>query len=301
VRADARGFLLKDVTFERLADAIRVVAAGESLIRPGLTERALRALERIPRDFDSLDRPDPLTPRETEVLRLIADGFSNREIADTLGTSEGTDPLQARRARPHARRPRSSATSAERRRPRVSAVAPRPHGRHRAIHAARQAAVAAPGRVRRPRRRSRGSMSSVETVLFPPPVLAFGGFELHRDGRVVDHSGQAVALSPSQHAVLAALVRGGGRVIDRADLVACGWPGGRASYASLARCVCTLRQRLWAAGSDEGVVETVYRRGYRLAVPVARRSVEARRGGPVGRALLPESLRTGGAHAGRRE
>jgi DNA-binding NarL/FixJ family response regulator len=90
VRAGARGFLLKDVTFERLADAIRVVAAGESLIRPALTERALRGLERIPRAFDSLDRPDPLTPRETEVLRLIAGGFSNREIAETLGTSEGT-------------------------------------------------------------------------------------------------------------------------------------------------------------------------------------------------------------------
>lgn len=90
VRAGARGFLLKDVTFERLTDAIRVVAAGESLIRPALTERALRGLERIPRAFDSLDPPDPLTPREIEVLRLIAGGYSNREIADTLGTSEGT-------------------------------------------------------------------------------------------------------------------------------------------------------------------------------------------------------------------
>jgi uroporphyrinogen-III synthase len=121
---------------------------------------------------------------------------------------------------------------------------------------------------------------SSEIPLCSLPVLAFGGFELPRDGRVVDPSGQEVALSPSQHAVLAVLVRAGGRVIERAELVASGWSGGRASYASLARCVCTLRQRLRAAGSDGEVVETVYRRGYRLAVPVARRSAEALRGAP---------------------
>jgi DNA-binding winged helix-turn-helix (wHTH) protein len=103
---------------------------------------------------------------------------------------------------------------------------------------------------------------------------------------VVDGSGQAVELSHSQHAVLATLVRAGGRVIERAELVACGWPGGRASYDSLARCVCTLRQRLRAAGGDGEVIETAYRRGYRLAVPVARRSAEAWPSAPVGR---PES------------
>jgi DNA-binding NarL/FixJ family response regulator len=90
LRAGARGFLLKDVSFERLADAIRAVAAGESLVRPALTERALRGLERRPPRFDSLERPDPLTGRETEVLRLIAGGYSNREVAEALGTSEGT-------------------------------------------------------------------------------------------------------------------------------------------------------------------------------------------------------------------
>ena len=127
-------------------------------------------------------------------------------------------------------------------------------------------------------------MSIVENPLFPPPALVFGEFELHGDGRVVDGSGQVVGLSRSQHAVLAALVRAGGRVIERAELVACGWPGGRASYASLARCVCTLRQRLRAAGSDGEVIETAHRRGYRLAVPVARRSVEAWPAAPVGRA-----------------
>jgi DNA-binding NarL/FixJ family response regulator len=90
VKAGARGFLLKDVSLERLTEAIRIVAAGGTLIQPAVTERLLRAAERIARDFDSLDPPDPLTSRETEILRLMAGGFSNREIAETFGTSEGT-------------------------------------------------------------------------------------------------------------------------------------------------------------------------------------------------------------------
>jgi len=90
VRAGARGFLLKDVTLEQLTAAIRTVAAGGTLIRPAVTERALRGLERQPLAFEGLDPPDPLTPRETEVLRLMAGGYSNREIADALGTAEGT-------------------------------------------------------------------------------------------------------------------------------------------------------------------------------------------------------------------
>lgn len=90
MRAGARGFLLKDVSFERLTDAIRRVAAGETLIRPAVTERVLKGLERIGPEFDSLDPPDPLTPREVEILRLVAGGYSNREIADICGTTEGT-------------------------------------------------------------------------------------------------------------------------------------------------------------------------------------------------------------------
>lgn len=90
VRAGARGFLLKDVSFERLTEAIRAVAGGESLIRPAVTERVLRGLERIQQDFESLEKPDPLTRRETEILRLIAGGYNNREIAEALGTTEGT-------------------------------------------------------------------------------------------------------------------------------------------------------------------------------------------------------------------
>jgi DNA-binding NarL/FixJ family response regulator len=90
VRAGAKGYLLKDVSLERLTDAIRAVAGGDSLIRPAVTERVLRGLEHVRRDFEALDPPDPLTRREIEILRLMAGGYSNREIADALGTAEGT-------------------------------------------------------------------------------------------------------------------------------------------------------------------------------------------------------------------
>lgn len=90
VRAGARGYLLKDVSLERLAEGIREVARGGSIIRPAITERVLRGLEHVRRDFDALSPPDPLTRREVEILRLMAGGYSNREIADALGTAEGT-------------------------------------------------------------------------------------------------------------------------------------------------------------------------------------------------------------------
>lgn len=90
IRAGARGFLLKDVSLERLTEAIRAVAAGETLIRPAVTERVIKGLEQISPDFESLDPPDPLTRRELEILRLMAGGYSNREIAEAFGTSEGT-------------------------------------------------------------------------------------------------------------------------------------------------------------------------------------------------------------------
>jgi DNA-binding NarL/FixJ family response regulator len=90
IRAGARGFLLKDVSLEQLTGAIRTVAAGGTLIQPTVTERVLRGLEGMRPRFESLDPPDALTPRETEVLRLMAGGYSNREIARALGTAEGT-------------------------------------------------------------------------------------------------------------------------------------------------------------------------------------------------------------------
>lgn len=90
VRRGARGFLLKDVSLERLAEAIRTVAAGGTLIQPTLTERILKAALASPTDFPALDPPDPLTEREVEVLRFMAGGYSNREIAEALGVAEGT-------------------------------------------------------------------------------------------------------------------------------------------------------------------------------------------------------------------
>lgn len=90
VKAGAKGYLLKDVSLEQLTQAIRDVAGGGSIIRPVVTERVLRGLEHVRREFDALTPPDPLTRREVEILRLMAGGYSNREIADALGTAEGT-------------------------------------------------------------------------------------------------------------------------------------------------------------------------------------------------------------------
>jgi DNA-binding NarL/FixJ family response regulator len=90
VKAGARGYLLKDVSLEQLTGALRTVAAGGTLIRPAVTERVLRGLEHVRRDFESLSPPDPLTKRELEILRLMAGGYSNKEIAEALGTAEGT-------------------------------------------------------------------------------------------------------------------------------------------------------------------------------------------------------------------
>jgi DNA-binding NarL/FixJ family response regulator len=93
LRAGASGFLLKDATAEELASAIRVVAAGESLLAPGVTRRVIDAFVRraptSPRaTVDS--RLSSLTPREFEVLGLIARGLSNLDIAERLYVSEGT-------------------------------------------------------------------------------------------------------------------------------------------------------------------------------------------------------------------
>ena len=90
MKAGARGYLLKDVSLEQLTGAVRTVAGGGTVIRPAITERVLRGLEHVRRDFDALSPPDPLTKREVEILRLMAGGYSNREIADALGTAEGT-------------------------------------------------------------------------------------------------------------------------------------------------------------------------------------------------------------------
>jgi DNA-binding NarL/FixJ family response regulator len=90
VRAGIVGYLLKDVAFDELVNALRVVASGGTLILPAVTERAARYVRGEPTEFPAADLPDELSARETEVLRLMAGGHSNREIADVLGTAEGT-------------------------------------------------------------------------------------------------------------------------------------------------------------------------------------------------------------------
>ena len=100
LRAGASGFLLKDVTAERLFEGVRVVASGDALLAPGVTRRLISEFART--------RPNPaggaeagraaaasaalraLTPRETEVLRLVAAGLSNAEIAARLVVTEDT-------------------------------------------------------------------------------------------------------------------------------------------------------------------------------------------------------------------
>jgi DNA-binding NarL/FixJ family response regulator len=97
LRAGASGFLLKDVTAERLFDAVRVVADGEALLAPGVTRRLIAefaALRRRP-DLDTGGELAPasldvLTTRETQVLRLVAEGLSNAEIAVRLVVNEET-------------------------------------------------------------------------------------------------------------------------------------------------------------------------------------------------------------------
>ncbi|HVB84475.1 MAG TPA: response regulator transcription factor [Rhodanobacteraceae bacterium] len=90
LKAGARGYLLKDVSLDQLVEAVRTVAAGGSLVAPAVTQRLLAGVERMQNQFTSLDQPDPLTERETEILRLMASGYSNKEIANSLRVAEGT-------------------------------------------------------------------------------------------------------------------------------------------------------------------------------------------------------------------
>jgi len=90
LRSGARGYLLKDVSLEQLVDAVKTVAGGGSLIAPVVTQRLLAGVTRINNQFSSLGQPDPLTDRETEILRLMSGGYSNKEIANSLKVAEGT-------------------------------------------------------------------------------------------------------------------------------------------------------------------------------------------------------------------
>lgn len=91
LRAGASGYLLKDVTLDQVVTAIRTLAEGGTLVQPGLTERLLQAMRRMPDPDDPRDLPpQPLTDRERDVLRLVAAGEPTRRIAGQLGISSET-------------------------------------------------------------------------------------------------------------------------------------------------------------------------------------------------------------------
>jgi DNA-binding NarL/FixJ family response regulator len=90
LRAGASGFLLKDATAAELVHAVRVVAAGDALLAPSVTRRLITDFARQPHSGPPPPPLSALTPRETEVLRLIAHGLSNTEISDTLVIAEQT-------------------------------------------------------------------------------------------------------------------------------------------------------------------------------------------------------------------
>ena len=91
LRAGARGLLIKDIAPDRLVDAIRVVANGDAYLSPSVTRRLLeRFAERLTTGVAEQTRLAMVSERETEVLRLLARGMTNREIAEHLVVSEPT-------------------------------------------------------------------------------------------------------------------------------------------------------------------------------------------------------------------
>jgi DNA-binding NarL/FixJ family response regulator len=103
LKAGARGYLLKDISSEEMAEAVRKVAAGGALIQPSITRKVLAEFSRLASakyslPADKIESPspppihlaEPLTEREMEVLQAIAGGLSNREIAERLVITEGT-------------------------------------------------------------------------------------------------------------------------------------------------------------------------------------------------------------------
>ncbi|MEM7534348.1 MAG: response regulator transcription factor [Chloroflexota bacterium] len=92
LRAGALGYLLKAASGEELATAVRTVAAGNALIDPSVTRKVVAEFARLaqPARDPSDGLPEPLTERETDILKLLAQGLTNREIAQRIFLAEGT-------------------------------------------------------------------------------------------------------------------------------------------------------------------------------------------------------------------
>ena len=92
LRAGAQGYLLKDVSGHDLAEAVRTVAAGGALIEPSVARKVVAEFARLAPPVRTVESglPEPLSDREREILRLLARGLSNREIAMRLSLAEGT-------------------------------------------------------------------------------------------------------------------------------------------------------------------------------------------------------------------
>lgn len=90
MQSGAKGYLLKDVSLETLIDAIKSVVHGETLIQPSVTEKVLKGLQGLEVSFESFEQPETLSPKEIEILRLVAAGYSNKEISEAMFKSTGT-------------------------------------------------------------------------------------------------------------------------------------------------------------------------------------------------------------------
>jgi DNA-binding NarL/FixJ family response regulator len=90
LRAGAIGYLLKDAPSEKLGDAVRSASRGESFLQPSVAAKVVAEFARLKKKPTASPLIEPLSEREREVLRLITDGRSNREIAETLCLAEGT-------------------------------------------------------------------------------------------------------------------------------------------------------------------------------------------------------------------
>ncbi len=90
IKAGARAYLLKDADSEELLRAIRAVATGEALLDPSIAAKMIEEFKRLQEDTLLADGLTPLTDREQDILRLVAQGFDNQEIAAQLHLSEKT-------------------------------------------------------------------------------------------------------------------------------------------------------------------------------------------------------------------